>query len=183
MKKMLLVFIVAVLLCGCQNTGPEYLISGIGVDVDNGQYSLCFEAIIVNTENTEQSVKLLKGKGNTVKEAVEQIKKQCTQPLLMAHCGVVAVGQEVSRAQLKEVGQYCQNGGEITLSAYFVRTENAEKLLSVKPVSSASVGYDIMGLVKRNKKFNNRFFEVINSDYKNSLPKISLKNKGLNFNG
>lgn len=183
MKKVFIFLAFCFLLCGCEKTGPEYLVSGIGVDVVNGRFGVCFETIIVNTENTQQTVRLIKGKGNTVKEAVKQITAQCTQPLLMAHCGVVVIGENLTCEQLKEVGNYCYEEDEITLSAYFVRADNAEKLFSLKPVSSASVGYDIMGLVKLNKHYNNRFFEVINSDYKAQLPKISIKNKGLKFNG
>ena len=181
MKKFFLIFALAFLLCGCQKTGPEYLVSGIGFDSKDGKYNVCFETIIINTENTAQTVRLLKGERDTVKNAVRQINAQCTQPLLMAHCGVVVIGEDITYNQLKEVGDYCYNEDEITLSAYFVRTDNAEKLFSLKPISSASVGYDVMGLVKRNKRFNNRVFEVVNSDYKATVPRISIKEKGIKF--
>lgn len=183
MKKGFITLAILLLLCGCQKTGPEYLVSGIGVDSSDGKYNVCFETIIVNTENTDQSVHILKGSGNTVEKAVKQIYAQCTQPLLMAHCGVVVIGENITCKQLKEVGEYCYNEDEITLSAYFVKTDNAEKLLSLNPVSSVSVAYDIMGLVKQNGNYCNRFFEVINTGYRTTLPKISIKNKGLKFDG
>lgn len=181
MKKLLLVFALLFCLCGCQKTGPEYLVSSIGFDRVNGQYNVCFEAIIINTENTEQTVKLLKGTGSTIEAAVKQIEKQCTQPLLLSHCGVIAIGEGVTDYGLRKIGDYCFSQDQITLSAYFVRCNNAEKLLSVKPLSSACAGYDIMSLIKENNHRKNRFFEVISAEYEIPLPHISLKNGGLTF--
>ncbi len=183
MKKIFLILVLIVSLCGCEKTGPEYLISSMGFDSIDGAYNVCFEAVIINTETTEQSVKLLKGEGKTVKEAVRQIDKQCTQPLLFAHCGVLAIGDSITKEQFKEIGDFCYREDEITLSAFFISTENAQKLLSVKPVSSICAGYDIMGLVKENKRHKNRFFEVMSSGYKAHLPRISLKDGGLRFDG
>ncbi len=181
MKKIWLGLILILFLCGCEKTAPEYLISSIGFDSKGETYKVCFEAVIINTENTEQSVKLLKGEGETIKEAVDKIERQCTQPLLLSHCGVLAVGEDITRQQFLEICDYCYEKNEITLSAFFIKTKNAQKLLSAKPISSACVGYDIMGLIKQNKHYKNRFFEVINSDYKASIPKISLKDGGLLF--
>ena len=137
MKKILLSFVLMLFLCGCEKTGPEYLISGIGFDNNNQTYKVCFEAVVINTENTEQSVKLLKGEGKTVEEAVKEIDRQCTQPLLLSHCGILAIGENISQEQFSKICKYCYNIEEITLSAFFVKTDNAEKLLSVKPISSA----------------------------------------------
>lgn len=183
MKRILFCVLLMLLLCGCEKTGPEYLVSSMGFDVEGDSYKVCFESVIINSENTEQTVRLLKGEGKTVKAAVEQIDRQCTQPLLLSHCGVLAIGDSVSKSQLRQIGDFCYSQEQVTLSAFFVRTENAEKLLSVKPVSSTCAGYDIMGLIKENKRYDNRLFEVINKDYDVNLPKISLKDGGLKFDG
>ena len=70
---------------------------------------------------------------------------------------------------------------KLYLPTFFIKTKSAQKLLEVKPVSSACVGYDIMGLIKQNKPYKNRFFELINADFKATLPEIALKEGGLYF--
>lgn len=183
MKKIILVLCFAFFLCGCEKTGPEYLVSGMGFDSFDGRYEICFETIVINTETTEQSVRLLKGNGSTVYEAVSQIDRQCTQPLLLSHCGILAIGDSITETELKQIGDYCYSQDELTLSVYLIRTPDAEKLFKAKPISSICAGYDIMGLLKENSGYKNRFFEVLNSGYKAALPKISLKDGGLIFNG
>ncbi len=183
MKKIFLVLCFLLLLCGCEKTGPEYLVSSIGFDGDGGKYSVSFETIIINSENTEQTLKVLKGEGETIQQAVKEIDRQCTQPLLLAHCGVIIIGDGISSEQFSNIKKYCYDRDPITLSAFFIKSKNAGKLLSAKPLSSACVGYDIMGLIKQNKHFKNRFFEVLSSDYNAVLPRIELGNGGLYFEG
>ncbi len=183
MKKVLLCLFLLIFLSGCQKSKPEYLISSIGIDTKNQQYNICFEAVIINSENPEQKLMLLKGSGDTIEQAVAQINRQCTQPIMLSHCALIAIGEGVTRNQLNEILEYCYQKDEITLSAFFITTQNAEKLLSQEPVSSVCVGYDIMGLIEqysklKNKNFKNRFFEVMALKEQSTLPKITLKEKG-----
>ncbi len=181
MKKLLFVLVSICLLCGCENNQPQYLISSMGFDYSKGEYQVCYEAIVINSENTDQTLKLIEGRGDSVKEAVDEIKKQSTQSLLLSHCGVVAIDEQMPNIQFGEVCEFCYGQEELTLSAFFVRSENVKKLLSTKPVSSACAGYDIMGLLKQNKQFKNRFFEVINLGYDSVLPTVNQKDGGLYF--
>lgn len=181
MKKAFLILALAIILCGCQKRGPEYLVSGIGFDKTEKGYSVCFESVIINSEDTKQTVKLLKGEGKTLKSAISEIKKQCTQPLLLSHCGVLAIGDGITKDELSDIGEYCVNSGEITFSAFVIKTENAQKLLSVKPLSSISAGFDIMGLLEQNKRQKNRLFELISAGYRTALPELQVKDGGMIF--
>ncbi len=183
MKKIILLIFAIMLLCGCENDQSEYLVSSMGFDYDGEMYEVCFEAIVVNSENTDQTLKLFRGKGETAEEAVSQITKQCTRPLLLSHCGVIAVGEKIGKEQFLEVCDFCYKCEEITLSAFFINTKDAQELLSGKPLASACVGYDIMGLLKQNKLYKNRFFEVIKSGYETRLPTVYRKQGGIYFDG
>jgi len=181
MKKILLVLPLLLLLCSCQKAQPEYLISSIGFDNKDGQINTCFEAVVINSETKDQRVLLIEGKAKTVEEGIKKIKRQCTQKFLLSHCGVLIIGDTVTKEQLDNVYEYCFNERDITLSAYFVRTENAKKLLSQKPVSTIAVGYDIFGLIKQysqSKRIKNRYFEIMAQDKNVALPKITLKKEG-----
>ncbi len=183
MKKILLSLLLVLLLCGCEKRGPEYLVSSIGFDKQSDKYKVCFESVIINSEDTKQTVKLLKGEGETLKSAINQIKKQCTQPLLLSHCGVLVIGNSISGNELSDIANYCVEHKEITLSSFIIKTENAEKLLSVKPVSSLTVGFDIMGLLEQNKRYKNRLFELVNRGYNTTLPSLSINDGGLMLSG
>ncbi len=181
MKRLILCFLAIIFLCGCEKSGPEYLVSSMGFSYKEGEFNVCFEAVIINSENTEQELKLLKGKGETIEKAVEQIKRQTTQSLLLSHCGVIVLENSLKKEEFNKVMDYCYNQDQITLSTFFVKTRNPEKLLSQKIVSSACVGFDIMGLLRQNNSYKNRFYEVINSGANTPLPVISVKDGGIYF--
>ncbi len=181
MKKLFLSLALVLFLCGCQKRGPEYLVSSMGFDKAENSYKVCFESVIINSEDTKQSVKLLKGEGQTLKAAINEIEKQCTQPLLLSHCGVLVIGDNITQNELSDIAKYCVKNEEITLSAFLIKTENAQKLLSVKPVSSLTVGFDIMGLLEQNKRYKNRLFELMNTESNTALPKVSINDGGLIF--
>ena len=178
MKKLVLGLCMLLFLCGCEGERREYLVSAIGVMETERGFSLCAEEVIINTEKNEQSLRLIKGEGETLEEAVEKIKSQSVQPLLFSHCGVIAIGQGVADATLKEVCEYAIKSREITLSAYILKTENPIKLLSAKPVSSLSAGYEIMAFLRQNSSYRNRLFELAAKDYKTDLPVILIEDGG-----
>lgn len=183
MKRLFLIIPLLFLLCGCQKTGPEYLISSIGFDNENGQLKACFEAIVINSETEGQQVKVIEGVGKTVNEAIGQVERKSTQSLLFSHCAVLVVGDSVTQNQLDNIYDFCFENTDITLSAFFVKTQNAKKLLSSKPLSTIAVGYDILGLIEqysknKNIKIKNRYFEIMALNKEVVLPKITLKEEG-----
>lgn len=183
MKKAVIAVLLMLFLCGCGGEQSEYLVSSMGFDYKNDLYQVYFETVVVNTENKNQILKVLSGRGETIEKATQMIKKQCTRPLLFSHCGVIITNSNMPREKFLEVCDFCYKTEEITLSAYFIKAENPKEIFAIKPISSVSVGYDIMGILKQNKNYKNRFFEIINSNYKTKLPTISKREGGLYFNG
>ena len=186
MKKGLIIISLLLLLCGCEKTKPEYLISSIGFDSKDGEFTTCFEAVILNSEKDSQELKILSASGKTVEDCVEQISRQSTQPLLLSHCAVLVIGESITQDQLNQIYEYCFRERDITLSAFFVETENAEKLLSQKPISTICAGYDILGLLEqystfKNVKLRNRYFEIMALNGQVTLPKIALTEEGYYF--
>ncbi len=182
MKKILLIFILLISLCGCKQTGAEYIISSMGFDNSDGLLNICFEAIVINSETTESQIKLLEGKGKTVKDGIKQIKKSATQKLLLSHCGVLVMGENLTQSQIDGIYEFCFDERDITLSARVVTTKNAKQLLQSKSVSSIAVGYDILGLIeqysKKDKQIKNRYFEIMALEKQVVLPKITPTKEG-----
>ncbi len=185
MKKITALFLCLFMLCGCNNKPQEYLVTAIGFDYDKGLYTVSVEALIINTESEGQELKIITSQGRTLKKAVADIQNQITLPTLFSHCGIIAIGNGISREKLKGIMRYCNTHDEITLSVRFIKTKNAAKLLSQKPQSSISVGYDLMSMLKTyeeesNKSVKNRLFEI----YENEspiLPIINTQEKGYYF--
>ncbi len=181
MKKIFIILLCPLLLCGCRQRPQEYLITAIAADYDAGLYTLYFEAVIANTEEQGQKREVLTAKGRTLLETVEKIEKQATLPILTSHCGVVAVGKGISRTKLLGLMRYCKENRNIPLSIQFIKTDSPEKLLKTKPISSISVGYDLVSMMqKTDKKLNNRLFEIYKSQSP-VLPKLNLTEKGYYF--
>ena len=188
MKKALLLLILPVFLCGCDansKNNSEYLISALGFDSINGEYSLCAEAITVNTEEPEQSTLLITGRGASLKEAFEMIFRQSTQDVSLSHCGTLIIGESITDSQFNEICSYVYKN-KIVLSCQLVKSENAQSLLSCDKVSSVAVGYDIMGLLEHSggladREIHNRLFEILSSAEKGEkpdLPFIAVNGKG-----
>ncbi len=178
MKK-ILIFLLLFSLCGCAKAKSEYLVSSSGFDYKNGQFEVFVEAVVSNSETEEQSLKLIKGCGETVEKAMAEIKKQCTQRLLLSHCAVILVSEDIQSDKLDEIYEFVLNNEDITLSVVFAKTENIEKLFSQKPVSTVSVGYDILSLIEsNNKKLKTRYFEIMAQNKKVRLPEIVATKEG-----
>lgn len=179
MKRCVLCLLILLSLSGCYKSNNNYLISSIGFDYEDGMYNTAFEAVISNSETDEQTVKLIKAKGDTIEKCVKEIEKQCTQEVLLSHCGIIAVGESVDKERLQEIYDYCFKNENITISVRFVKTENAEKLLSQEPVSAVAVGYDILNLTEQtDKSAKNRYFEIMAQNGKAKMPKVTLTKEG-----
>lgn len=192
MKRILILLTLPLLLCGCGEnlkSRPQYLVSAIGFDGEKGGFRVCVEAVVVNSEESEQEIRLISGNGESLEAAFDEILRQSTQGLMLSHCGVLVIGDGITDTKLTEICDYCYDKDEITLSAFFVSTENAERLLSCKSISSVSTGYDVMGLLEQYSessrvKLKNRFFEIEalrEKGEKPTLPRVTVREDGYYF--
>ncbi len=179
MKKLIPLIVLFLLLCGCNDKTHRYLITAIGIDYADGLYEVSFEALTVNREVEGQQTLILTASGKSLDEIMTKIKNQATEPLLLSHCGVVAVGNGVNNRRLFEIMNYCKADGDLTLSVKLLKTENADKLLKQSPVSSVCVGYDLLSMLDR-KGFKNRLFELYTAENP-ILPIININETGYYF--
>lgn len=178
MKRLLIILLLPLMLCGCEQKPRGYLITAIAVDYSGGYYTVWCEAVITNTEKADQKREVLTYKARTFPEAVKGVENQSTEPFILSHCGVVVVGKGITRTKLRGVMRYCKENRDITLSLQFLRCDEVEKMLDIEPISSISVGYDLVSFQKTqapNEK--NRLFEIC-ENLNPILPKIKLTEKG-----
>lgn len=166
-------FILLFSLCGCSfketlsSHNGEYIISAIGFDGLGDKIGICLEAVIVNTEDTdaERRLELIEGSGNTVEEAFYNASKKTSQPFMLSHCSIIALGEGISPKRFTEINDFCYSSGEITLSAMFVGCKKATALLSSQAISSVAVGYDIASMLEQQSRqtginYKNCFYEI-----------------------
>jgi len=170
LSALFLLLFIAVLLCGCTVLTSEshrYLIASMGFDKKGDKFIATVEAVAINSEDDAGKRRiLLKGEGETPKEAMKDAEKKATQPFNLSHCGVIVLGESLKYADFEKICNYCYDTDEITFSVYMLAAKNAGKLLKTNPVSSVAVGYDLMSIINKeteqsDKKFRNSLYEVV----------------------
>ncbi len=172
MKKvlaLLLIFLLVLSLCGCSlhpESDNRYIVSALGFDFkENGQINLTVEALVVGTKETAATEKMtFKSSGGTPEKALKGLEAQLSKRLTLEHCGVVALGGKIVTQNYNKILSFCRNERSLNLAVFLVCTENANRLLGLKSVSTAAVGFDIMGILelnlKKNGKLHSRFYEL-----------------------
>ncbi len=184
MKKLLwsfLIICVLIFLSGCSakeaiaSDKQEYIVSSLGFDNENGKIKMLIEAIVVNTDDLSEDKenRIFGGVGENADEAYSEIISKITQPLSLGHNAITVFGSGITEKQLENIFEFCQMTSQINIATMLIYTENAEKLLNTKPISSVAVGYDIMSMIevmeeKTGMVFKNRLYEA-----------LALKNKPL----
>ena len=158
-----------VVLCGCTALTSEshrYLIASIGFDKKGDNIIVTAESVAINSEDDAGKRRvLLKGEGESPKDAMLDAEKKATQPFNLSHCGVIVLGENLEYADFDEICEYLYDTDEITFSVYMLSAKNAEKLLEKAPVSSVAAGYDLMSIINKETEQSGR-------DFKNSLYEV-----------
>lgn len=203
MKKVLgLIFCVLLVffLCGCSareaisSDKQEYIVASLGFDKKDSKYAMFLETIVVNTEdmNADKQNIVITGAGESIEEAYSQIISKITQPLSLGHNAVTVIGRSVDSRMLKEILNYCSENNELNIGTMLVSADSAEKLLSLNPVSSVAVGYDLMSMLEvweeeTGQLPENRLYEVRSKTQKPfkifSLPYISVNGEEFSLEG
>ena len=174
MKRILAVFLIllnVVMLTGCnypKESNMEYIVSALAIDNIYGSIELSAEIIAVNAEQKSENTNriILSGKGQNLKKAFYELHKRLSKPLFLNHCATIVISDNFKRSDIKEILNYLSENKDITKSIRILSSENAKELISLKPVTSISMGYELptalsqWKLYKENE-FKNNFFQVM----------------------
>ncbi len=166
-------FCLCILLCSCGDIGGiaqddrKFMVSAIGFDEDGENIKTSLELIVINGENYDSAAetRVIGASGKTIEKTLDQIASSLTKPMLLNHCGIIAIGAGIDKDRFAEICDYAFYDERITLSAYMVTADDCETLLDGKPEASVAVGYDMMGIIEQESAqsgvaYNSRFFEV-----------------------
>lgn len=173
MKKILAAVLCLVLLCGCKSTrnvisqNGKFLVSAIGIDMKKGNVLVSLEAVVVNSQDSEQSpeANIFEGDGGTFTLALNSATLKSAKPLDFSHCAMIILGENLEERVKNDIYKFCRKNEQITVSVGFAETKSANGLLKLKPVSDIAVGYEIASMLEtvnseQGTAFNNRFFEI-----------------------
>ena len=152
MKRIIILFcLISFTLCGCGYINPDeqYMVSAIGVE-EKGALTLYAETVSIGTDKSTAEPRVFKASGKTVEDAVNNLQNGCAKSLILDHCAVIILDSNISPKTKAEVFSFCKTQKSFNISACAVKTDNIEKLLSCTP-ETATVGYDIYGILKRKK--------------------------------
>lgn len=190
----------SVTLTACRGAGDNikndrrFIVSALGFETDGFLIKVTSELIIINSEDPETppQAKTFSAKSSTVTGALEDISARLSRPMLLEHCGIIAIGDRMNEKRFSEICDYCFAENRITLSAYMISVPDPEELLSGEPESSAAVGYDIMNIIEQQNaangiNTNSRFFEVESARESGKstffLPRFEKTESGAVFGG
>lgn len=190
----------SVTLTACRGAGENikndrrFMVSALGFETDGFLIKVTSELIIINSEDPETppQAKTFSAKSSTVTGALEDISARLSRPMLLEHCGIIAIGDRMNEKRFSEICDYCFAENRITLSAYMISVPDPEELLSGEPESSAAVGYDIMNIIEQQNaangiNTNSRFFEVESARESGKstffLPRFEKTESGAVFSG
>lgn len=196
----LLIVFTAFSLCGCSlrnavsAEAQEHIVSALGFEEENGEIKMYVEAVIINSEDpeAEKKTKLVEGKGDTVKSALNEILSKTVQPLMFSHCGVIITENGISAKRFKEICDYIYSEEEITISVFMATTKDVKQLLSSEPISSISMGYDIINSLesfaeRTGTNLHNRYYEISAAMKKTVnvflLPDLTTEEQNFKTNG
>ena len=145
----------------------EYMVSSLGFD-KSGETVLAFaEIIVVNSSDNKKAAeaRLFSSSGKTVEAALYKLNAQLSKPLMLKHCGLLALGEELDSKALSDIYDFCFERKDVTQAIEVVATEKTEKLLSLKSVSTIALGYEISTAIKQNSRYTgieykSRFYEI-----------------------
>lgn len=167
-----LCFVFVAFLSGCGNNTPretdmEYMVSSIGFDKTGQSIKIIAEIIVVNSgqSKTGAETKLFSAEGKSPRDAMYKLHCKLSKPLMLNHSGLLVLSKNLAADEIDEIMSICITDKSITGAIKLIATENAEKLMKIKPNSDIALGYEISSALKQYSEFTgidykNRFYEI-----------------------
>ncbi len=192
-KRLFIIFIsvsLLILFCGCEKYSdyqePEQnlYVSALGIDQTKSGITVYAESA-QNTANSNEKKALLSGFGETLPEAINNLRAATPLKLDLSHCAIIAVGKRTQDTE-KKLCEYILSRPEDMLSVYLVACDNAKELLSC--VSNTTVGYELSSALKKNyyageSRTPSTIMDILNNHDGFYVPYFSVDHKVYSFSG
>ena len=144
-------------------------------------YAECAEA----QSNNNEKAALLSGFGETLIEAINNLRAATPLKLDLSHCAMIAVGKRTNDTE-EMLCEYILSRPEDMLSVYMVACDNAKELLSCKGTSP--VGYELSSALKKNYyagrcRTPSTVMDILNNRESFYVPYFSVEQNVYTFSG
>lgn len=102
-------------LSACGGTGDSikndrrFMVSALGFEADGFLIKVTAELIVINSENPEVSpeARVFSAKSRDIEGALEEISSRLSKPMLLEHCGIIAIGESMTAERFSQICDYC----------------------------------------------------------------------------
>lgn len=144
---------ISVFLCSCTATreiDEQSIVSAIGFDWSD-RLTVTVEVLTVDIDRKYVSTRTFTASGTDIESAFNSLNKKLPKRLFYDHCAAIIISADTDEKHLKKLLYTCIDEPTINLSTPVVFTDDIALLLSCSH-ESAAVGYDIMEVLRHNKK-------------------------------
>lgn len=161
-----------IFICGCTGyteSDNRLIVSAMGFDKEDGNFSLYLQTVTVNEAESELKEQTYEATGKTVEDTLFSLKSKIYKPLSFEHCSAVILSTRLLKNDIKEIIRFCKKIQGLNTSVYFAAADDTEKILHLTAVSEAAGGYDISSAIESKDedmgiRYKNRLYELLSSE-------------------
>ncbi len=133
-KRMLagMLTVMIVFMSGCSDIplNQRLIIQGIGIDKSDDGIMLTMLTLDTEAENSENSIKIIKGHGKDVEDAVSSTEASTGKRCLLSQCLFIMMNRDAASESSETLSYFCNNKEIMKTSNIIVSSEDSEGLLT-----------------------------------------------------
>lgn len=133
-KRMLacMLTVLIVFMSGCSDIplNQRLIIQGIGIDREDDGIMLTMLTLDTEAENSENSIKIVKGRGKNVEDAVNSTEASTGKRCLLSQCLFIMMNRDAASESSETLSYFCKSKEIMKTANIIVSTENSEELLT-----------------------------------------------------
>lgn len=177
MKKILILLIIPFLLTGCfdyNELSDLAIVSGIGIDYENEEYSVTFEILSTKKEgdtSASSGTYNVSSKGSTVVEAFSNNGNLMDKVPYFEHVDVIIISEEVAKYHLKEVGEYIIRTSKLRNETFLViaKDTKASEIIKATTKDQPVAASFITNMLENNKNSSSAGYFIPYTEILNSI--------------
>ncbi len=204
MKKLFVVIVACLSLCGCTHDMNKEEIDAInmalvlGIDYKDGDYQICALYSTGGGENGKAEAgfgkeEIIKGKGKTAYEALENLKLNDKKNLTLAQTGIFLIGEEAAKESIEKSIDFLKRDETIKMEAliYIIKGEEAQDFIKNAMEDKEIIHENLEAMKQKQLKFitknENTLVNILNDmrqEYSSLLiPYLVRKESGIRIEG
>ena len=193
MKKIIIIIILGLTLCGCNNyaeLNKLSIVTAIGIDKTDKEYEVSI--LIANSPKSETTSKegeakttVYKGKGKSIAEALKKVDKKSPKELYFSHINVIIISDEIGKDGFLNIADWIIRHPQTRNEFYLMQVsdDKASDVLKIISPLESFPSQSIATLVESNKNsrsigdtasYSNFIGRILEEGYEAVMPTIKI---------